>query len=685
MSLSRWVATCFAAAWAVVTAPAHAEIAEDCAELGIAITEHSCFHSEFGPFETVMATAGTMIADGTPNIDPVHTEYRVGLAGEYSVVTYTPKRSGAWAVLLGKDVPLQVLAGEGERLPSLHDEYGTTGCEALPLLHVFHFDDTTCSFDAEQNKEVCVPTKYRFVFGPTSERTVVSVVEYIDDFLTQNGRDEDGDGFGSKADVIVSPCEPPASYAPNTRDCDDTDPLINPGTAEACDGIDQNCNGVADDVGLSCRAGAGACRVEGKVVCAAGSDGATCSATPLESSKETCNGIDDDCNGKIDDAEGLCTDPDRPTCVRFGMAATCGCRLDLDCGDVTSGRICNTQNGVCEDGCSPLPGANGCRVGEACNEQTARCEPGGDGGASGVAGAGGDASVSGSSGVSGSAPSGSGGTSSEGGQSDLAADSGGGSKKDGGCGCRVARQQHGSGALSLLGLVLGLAHLRRRRHERARLSLASAAVGASLLVACGGRTQDVIHSGDGGAGAAPVASGGSNTAGSSSSGGTVSGGAAAGDASAGGAPPASPDCVPQLGEQLIEHACSHTTNGPFIPVVAGADAEPPDVSELHRTYEIQVVGSEAHVLYRAQREGGHAFMTKPKAAVELRRAGIPLSTLPSFAVEGCGTIESAIVYDLQRDAEYDLYLIQSPPTLNLFVEHLAAFGSEAWLEPCDGE
>jgi hypothetical protein len=214
------------------TSPANAAIPVDCSELGIAITEHSCFHSEFGPFETVMATAGSAVSTATPNIDPVHTEYRIGLTGEYSVVTYTPKRSGAWAVLLGKGVPLEVLAGQAEALPSILDQNSTTGCDALPILHVF---------------ELTEATKYRFVFGPTAERTVVAVVEYIDDFLTQNGRDVDGDGFGSKVEVLVTPCAPPEGFAPNTRDCDDTDPLINPGTEETCDGIDQNCNGVADD------------------------------------------------------------------------------------------------------------------------------------------------------------------------------------------------------------------------------------------------------------------------------------------------------------------------------------------------------------------------------------------------------------------------------------------------------
>lgn len=656
-SFSRWAAACIAAACTLLGSPADAAIPVDCSELGIAITEHSCFHSEFGPFETVMATAGSAVSAASPNIDPVHTEYRIGLTGEYSVVTYTPKRSGAWAVLLGNDMPLEVLAGQAEALPSILDQNGTTGCGALPALHVFELNEAT---------------KYRFVFGPTAERTVVAVVEYIDDFLTQNGRDIDSDGFGSKKDVIVTPCAPPAGFAPNTRDCDDTDPLINPGTEETCDGIDQNCNGVADDVGLVCRAGKGACRAPGTTLCAAGS-GATCSASPLESGEETCNGIDDDCNGEIDDADDLCTDPDRPTCVRGGMAAACGCQLDLDCGDSMSGRICNRKTAACEDGCSPVPGGNGCRPGEVCDAASARCEP--QTGAGGVDGAGGDASVSGSGGVPGSAPSTAGGAPSQGGDPGS---SGGGSrgKKEGGCGCRVTGQQHSHrAALCCLGLAVALTCLRRRK--RARAHLASVALAASSVLGCGGRTQNLIDSNDGG-GLPPVMTAGSSTGGVTGSGATVPGGSGAG-----GAVQTPPECVPKLGERLIDHACSHTTNGPFIPIVTGGQADSPDVSDLHRTFELQVAGSEARVLYRAQRRGSHAFMTNSPAALELRREGKPVSALPSFPVEGCSSLAAATVYDLQRDAEYELAVLQSPATLNLFVEHLGAFGSDAWLDACE--
>ncbi len=60
--------------------------------------------------------------------------------------------------------------------------------------------------------------------------------------------DQDGDNYGSLADVIDTCLEnPPQGYAPNAQDCDDADPNIHPGAEELCDGIDNNCNGAADD------------------------------------------------------------------------------------------------------------------------------------------------------------------------------------------------------------------------------------------------------------------------------------------------------------------------------------------------------------------------------------------------------------------------------------------------------
>ncbi len=55
--------------------------------------------------------------------------------------------------------------------------------------------------------------------------------------------DRDGDGYGD-------PASNQCTYS--GQDCDDSNPNVNPGSPEVCDGMDNNCNGQIDDEGLSC-------------------------------------------------------------------------------------------------------------------------------------------------------------------------------------------------------------------------------------------------------------------------------------------------------------------------------------------------------------------------------------------------------------------------------------------------
>jgi len=64
--------------------------------------------------------------------------------------------------------------------------------------------------------------------------------------------DADGDTYGSSSSSI-SRCDAPPAHVSDGTDCDDADPLVNPGRAEVCDpdDTDEDCDGLADDADAS--------------------------------------------------------------------------------------------------------------------------------------------------------------------------------------------------------------------------------------------------------------------------------------------------------------------------------------------------------------------------------------------------------------------------------------------------
>ncbi len=183
--------------------------------------------------------------------------------------------------------------------------------------------------------------------------------------------DADGDDFGTP-DESIAGCEAAPGYVASPTDCDDSDASIHPAADEACDGIDNNCDGDVDG-GLNqpwYQDGDGDGFGDGGVVvqdCVqppgfvgtnTDCDDANSSVNPAAS--EVCNGIDDDCDAVVDpptsvDAARWYLDDDGDT---FGGPDDVVASCDPQIGRITDGSDCDDTdpdvnplaNELCGDG-----------------------------------------------------------------------------------------------------------------------------------------------------------------------------------------------------------------------------------------------------------------------------------------------------------------------------------------------
>jgi len=188
---------------------------------------------------------------------------------------------------------------------------------------------------------------------------------------------------------------------------------------ELCDGADNDCDGYVDGHTRQCGEGMGKCG-DGRQICVNGEWGECQGAG--EPSEEVCNGIDDDCDGEADEGvRNRCGDcgadpaevcnsvdddcdhridddarcPEGFTCVFGECAKPCfygECPLGQTCVDdvcmadpcrlkrCEPGELCSPASGLCEDPCAAVDCEDGeaCRMGE-CVEPSCRdtgCDPG---------------------------------------------------------------------------------------------------------------------------------------------------------------------------------------------------------------------------------------------------------------------------------------------------------------------
>jgi hypothetical protein len=181
--------------------------------------------------------------------------------------------------------------------------------------------------------------------------------------------DADGDSFGSAAAgaPTIEACFRRVGYAHEAGDCNDADVSIHPGALELCDSgapaIDEDCDGIANPPALcDCTDGSTRpCAAPG--ICAAGIErctGGRWGACSIAAVGEACNMLDDDCNGTADDgvtvscyvdgdddgyaASGAAASEDCPDSSRLfaggcpaGKTDRAPFGADLDCNDAAAG------------------------------------------------------------------------------------------------------------------------------------------------------------------------------------------------------------------------------------------------------------------------------------------------------------------------------------------------------------
>ncbi len=152
-------------------------------------------------------------------------------------------------------------------------------------------------------------------------------------------------------------------YCQESGDCNDTNPLQNPGREEVCNGLDDDCNGIIDDgiagmgelVGQPCNSWPGSV-CEGTYVCNPNGTEIICKPEsgiyPGELPEYCNNMLDDDCDGAIDEDEGFVLDGvPQPPCQEGGA-------LCIE-GDTRPCGQCKDGTSICIDGTwGPCSGAS---------------------------------------------------------------------------------------------------------------------------------------------------------------------------------------------------------------------------------------------------------------------------------------------------------------------------------------
>lgn len=176
--------------------------------------------------------------------------------------------------------------------------------------------------------------------------------------------DADGDNFGDPGNSVAA-CVAPGGYVVDNTDCDDFSPNRNPGLAEVCDGIDNNCSGAIDEGVLityyrDFDADTYGDAMVSQQECAAPAgfvaDDSDCDDTDgavNPGAVEVCDGLDNDCAGGVDDGVSITyyADSDSDT---YGDPTVSQQACSLPLGYVVDGSDCDDGEAAVNPGATEV-------------------------------------------------------------------------------------------------------------------------------------------------------------------------------------------------------------------------------------------------------------------------------------------------------------------------------------------
>ncbi len=173
-----------------------------------------------------------------------------------------------------------------------------------------------------------------------------------------NGVDEDCDGVADDGFVStpttcgVGACASTGSISCVSGQVRDSCRPGDPGSADLCNGADDNCNGLIDEdfVPQATICGVGACSSTGSTGCVGGQVQDSCRPGAPASDDATCNGVDDDCNGQVDeDYASQATSCGVGACASTGSTSCVSGQVQDSCRPGAPGSSDATCNGVDDD------------------------------------------------------------------------------------------------------------------------------------------------------------------------------------------------------------------------------------------------------------------------------------------------------------------------------------------------